>query len=266
VPLSTCEQFIEFGQPVPLLAIMLRILAVLILTGIVPRGSFEFCEKQECERDAILFVVVSKCIKKYHHVLIRQFPGQMERLVNFCLNALPRYFVEQVKVVNLAKVAGKKIDSGQLLVKPHLLVVRELEYQNVSELNWFDDPVTSLVVAATVSAEFVTELFDLDLMPLHGLLMAARTVLRDPNLCKESLLFSKSLTLLNAALQFLGLAIPSLARNFQIQIHEQLIEATRPFYETIGTKFGQSGFGQIVETSLELVSRLLLRPNAAPPK
>jgi hypothetical protein len=92
----------------------------------------------------------------------------------FCLNALPRYFVEQVKVVKLAKVARKKIDPGQLLVKPHLLVVRELEYQNASELSWFDDPVTSLAVAATVSTEFVTELSDLDLMPLHGLPMAAR--------------------------------------------------------------------------------------------
>jgi hypothetical protein len=36
----------------------------------------------------------------------------MERLVSFCLNALSRYFVEQVKVVKLAKVAGKKIDPG----------------------------------------------------------------------------------------------------------------------------------------------------------
>jgi hypothetical protein len=67
-------------------------------------------------------------------------------------------------------------------------------------LNWFDDPVTSLAVAATVSAEFVTELFNPDLMLLHGFPMAARTVLRDPNLCQGSLLFSKSLTLLSAAL------------------------------------------------------------------
>jgi hypothetical protein len=105
-------------------------------------------------------------------------------------------------------------------VKPHLLVIRELEYQNESELNWLDDSVTSLAVAATVSAEFVTELFDLDSMPLHGLPMTARTILRDPNLCQGSLLFSKSLTLFGAALQFLGLAIPSLTRNFPIQIDE----------------------------------------------
>jgi hypothetical protein len=52
----------------------------------------------------------------------------MERLASFCLNALPRYFVEQVEVVKLAKVAGKKIDPGQLLMKPRLLVVRESEY------------------------------------------------------------------------------------------------------------------------------------------
>jgi hypothetical protein len=117
-------------------------------------------------------------------------------------------------------MTGKKIDPGQLLVKPHLLVVRELEYQNVSELNWLDDPVTCLAIAATVSAEFVIELFDLDFMPLHGLPMAVRTVLHDPNLCQGNLLFSKSLTLFGAALQFLGLAIPSLTRNFQIQIDE----------------------------------------------
>jgi hypothetical protein len=141
-------------------------------------------------------------------------------LMSFCLNALPSYFVEQVKVVKVAKVAGKKIDPGQLLVKPHLLVVRELEYQNASELNWFDNPVTSLAAAATVSAEFVTELFDLYLMPLHAFPMAPRAILRDQNVCKGSLLFTKSLTLLSAALQFLGLAIPSLTRNFQIQIDE----------------------------------------------
>jgi hypothetical protein len=162
----------------------------------------------------------------------------------------------------LAKVAGKRIDPGQLLVKPHLPVVRELEYQNASELNWFDDPVTSLAVAATVSAELVTELFDPDLMLFP---MTARAVLGDPNLCKGSLLFSKSLTLLSVALQFLGLAIPLLTRNFQIQINEQLIKAMRPFYETIWPKFGQFGFGQTVEMSLELVRRLFLRPNAAPP-
>jgi hypothetical protein len=200
VPLSNCEQFIDFEQPIPLLAAMLRVLVVLVLSGKVPRGFFEFCEKQACERDATLFVAILKCVRKCYHVLIRQFPRQTERLVSFCLNPLPRYFVEQIKVVKLAKVAGKKIDLGQILVKPHLLVVRELEYQNTSELNWFDDPVTSLAVAATVSSEFVTELFDLDLVPLHGFPVAARAVLRDANLCKGSLLFSKSLTLLSAAL------------------------------------------------------------------
>jgi hypothetical protein len=83
VPLSACEQFIEFEQPVPLLATILGILAVLILSGKVPRGSFEFCEKQACERDTVLFVAVLKCIKKCYRVLIRQFPRQMERLVSF---------------------------------------------------------------------------------------------------------------------------------------------------------------------------------------
>jgi hypothetical protein len=34
----------------------------------------------------------------------------MERLMNFCLNALSCYFVAQVKAVKLAKVTGKKID------------------------------------------------------------------------------------------------------------------------------------------------------------
>jgi hypothetical protein len=49
VPLSACEQFIEFEQPIPLLSTMLRVLVVLILSGKAPRGSFEFCEKQACE-------------------------------------------------------------------------------------------------------------------------------------------------------------------------------------------------------------------------
>jgi hypothetical protein len=239
VPLSTCEQFIEFEQPVPLSIRMLRVLVVLILSGKVPRRSFEFCEKQACERDALFVSAVLKCIKKCYPDLIRQFPRQMERLVSFCLNTLPRYFVEQVKVVKLAKITGKKIDPGQLLVKPHLLVVRELECQNASKSNWFGDPVTSLAAAATVCVELVTELFNLDLVPLHGFPMAARAVLRNPNLWKWSLLFSKSLTLLSAALHFLVLGILSLTRNFQIQIDEQLIEATKLFYETIGPEFGQ---------------------------
>lgn len=164
---------------------IIKLSSVFVKNGKLPIGLTEFLKKQAIFRDPLLYVAVLHFLQKCFNEFFSMAPSNVTEILDLCLHPLPRYFVEQLQIIELFNIIDWNVFNLEMihmniidvvldfLKEPHPSVVEKLSFliqkMNIelpyAKLDWFEDASYFLTIFHKLDPSFIIELLDETLLP-----------------------------------------------------------------------------------------------------
>lgn len=276
------KQFLAYDEsiPTPLLISSTKLTALFVKEHLIPDNFLAFMEKQAIERDPLIFISIIELLTECFDELYKIVPTHATRVINLCLNPLPKYFVEQIQLIKLLENIDFTQFSPSLLTisfedivltfisNPHPSVIQELPHfleklsisLEYSHLDWFENAQSYLPLITNIDPSFVVEMIDAGLLPPGAYELSVRTILdqvqRRPCL-KADELFQRVLSVLLSSLSTLGFSFDRAVLSSQVTQWFHISKALPELLELINEPIMQSTFGQIVNASVLILADII---------
>lgn len=156
------------------------------MTKKVPKGFSNFCLKILFDRDPLIYVAILKLMAKCFNIMYKALPRMTAKILDSCLNPLPKYFVEQIAVIRMIesidfketfpieKLRYKITDIVVTFLKsPHPSLLAEINEMidklgldlPISQFDWFEQSSSLVHLLHTTSPFIVLELLDYSIIP-----------------------------------------------------------------------------------------------------
>ncbi|EAX92430.1 hypothetical protein TVAG_399080 [Trichomonas vaginalis G3] len=282
ISIDKLKMFLSYDDqiPTPILISITKLTALFIKEHLIPDNFLSYLEKQAIERDPLIFISIIEILTECFDELYSIAPSQATKIINLCLNPLPRYFVEQIQLIKLLENINFSIFLPNnlsisfedivlaFISDPHPSVIQELPYfleklsisLEYSHLDWFENASSYLPLIANIDPSFVVELIDAGLLPPASYEMSVTTILdqvqRSP--CQRADdLFHRVLSVLLSSLSTLGFSFDRAVLSSQVTQWNHISKALPDLLNLLNEPIMQSTFGQIVNASVLILAQII---------
>lgn len=281
IQLDQLQRFLVFDNTIPtsIRVSIIHVAALFVNQKKIPNGLIQYLLKIVIERDPLLFIAVIKFLAQCFNSLFSILPDKAEKLLDYVLNPLSRYFVEQIEIVRLLgaidweiykperlKPSLKEIVIG-FIKEPHPSVIAEMisfvrDHHIVltySDLDWFENAPYYLDLIHNCEPKFLVELIDHNLLPAASFPAAAHAIAHlmiKENIDTCHLIFKRALKIVLSGLKALKLdydQIPKPFKKMATNEWKHISDSLPQLLSVINDNVQDTDFGHIIEGSLRLI-------------
>ncbi|KAK8899921.1 hypothetical protein M9Y10_002244 [Tritrichomonas musculus] len=282
IPINALRRFMFFDSSVPtvLSVAIIRCSAYFIkVEKKLPKGIIPFLETNSIERDPLLFVATIEFLVECFNELYSIAPKSAEKLLDYCINPLPQYFVEQNAILRLIKNIDfnvfplSKLRTNLLDIilsfinKPHPSVIPEIQslidkmkiILPYTELDWFEKAPSYLTLLPYCDPFFITELLDFGLLTAAAYPEAVISIadeLTEKDKKVSELLFNRCLYVILESINILKFDFQMVSPLKKIVTKEwsHFCKQLPEMLSMINDNLPSTPFGKIIDSSIYLLS------------
>lgn len=287
VKLEQLRKFLVFDRKLPgvILVAVIKVGTIFVVEeGKIPHGFLDFFRNMAIERDPLLYLACLNCLQECFHQMHAVAPTRTEELLDLCLTPLPRYFVEQLAVINMflafdwekfpiTRLKTKMVDIVVGFIKePHPSVVAELPkliratetVVPYLQLDWFELAPSYLSFLPSCDPVFIMELLDGGFLApafyANALKAVSEVVVKSSDRALGRELFSRAMSVLEVALNTLQIKAEgtSTFKAYRTSKWKHYCKAVPKLFETVDDDLSMTSFGQMIEASLFLINATLM--------
>ena len=287
VKLERLRKFLVFDENLPsgILVAIIRIGAIFVAEERkIPHGFLDCLTKISIERDPLLYLACLNCLHDCFHEMHEIAPVRTERLLDLCLNPLPRYFVEQLAIINmflafdwgkfpLSKLKTNMVDIVVGFIRePQPSVVAELPKLIQAtgivvpylQLDWFELAPSYLSFLPSCDPVFIMELLDGGFLApafySNALRAVSEVVVKSDDRVLGRELFSRGMSVLEVAINTLQIKAEgtSTFKMYRTTKWKHYCKAIPKLLETVDDDLSVTNFGQMIEASLFLINASMM--------
>jgi hypothetical protein len=271
--------FFEGDTPSVIVIALVKLAAVFIKgTRTIPHGLLDFLTRSALERDPTLYLATINCLEACFHEMHEIAPERTERVLDLCLNPLPRDCVEQVAILRMfiafdwtrfsvSRLRTNMIDIILKFIydpKPSIIpeIIRLFATVNCvlpyTQLDWFEHASAYLQLLPQVSPFFIIELLDGNLLTPSSIPAAidsiAHSVAVLPLHTRQGV-FGRATTLIIACFTELHLDFEGRTslNKYKTPLWDHYTAKLPALLDCVADDFATSTFGEVMKSSLGLI-------------
>jgi len=281
LPTINIEQYNKFLSyesiiPIPMLVSIVILSGKIVNKSIIPTGFVSFLRLRIVERDPLIYESILECLSNCFNELYMIIPEESKKLFELAINPLPKYFVEQISLINLINSIdvnriGFRIDCQRIIFEflknPHPSVVAELPKiirkfnlnLPFTQMNWFDYAQDYISLFDLCDPFFVMEVIDSQLISPSSFSSALMVIMKgiNQNSSHNCALCRRSLYIIYKGSKSLGFASKSHISDSSDKHWGFLTNSFSDMLSMIDDNLINTTFGQIMNSSVLLLNQTI---------